>query len=152
MIERLRVRIPAEVVGEFSSPESTLCALIRCPFHPCVTAVTHKRHRSVCQKCRWQVTLKHVYTHDPTKSEWADYAAVQALCGNLSGNELTLDLSGNIRPQLSQLAEPPWTDPGIKKSGISAGKLISIKQKQANRQKKRQKQTNKKTKKRAGRE
>ena len=26
MIERLQVRIPAGVVGEFSSPESTLCA------------------------------------------------------------------------------------------------------------------------------
>ena len=26
VIERLRVRIPAVVVGEFSSPESTLCA------------------------------------------------------------------------------------------------------------------------------
>ena len=26
MIERLRVRIPAEVVGEFSSPELTFCA------------------------------------------------------------------------------------------------------------------------------
>ena len=26
MIERLRVRIPSEAAGEFSSPESTLCA------------------------------------------------------------------------------------------------------------------------------
>ena len=26
VIERLQVRIPAEVAGEFSSPESTLCA------------------------------------------------------------------------------------------------------------------------------
>ena len=46
------------------------------------------------------------------KSEWADYAAVQAYCGNLSGNELTRNLSGNIRPLSSQLAEPLWTDPG----------------------------------------
>ena len=38
---------------------------------------------------RWQVTPKHAYTLDPTKSEWADYAAVHAWCGNLSGNELT---------------------------------------------------------------
>ena len=28
-------------------------------FHPCVTAVAHKRSRSFCQKCRWQVTTKH---------------------------------------------------------------------------------------------
>ena len=26
----------------------------------------------------WQVTLKRAYTLDPTKSEWDDYAAVQA--------------------------------------------------------------------------
>ena len=37
------------------------------------------------------------------KSEWADYAAFQAWCGNLFGNELTHTLPGNIRPQLSQL-------------------------------------------------
>ena len=29
-----------------------------------------------------------------------------------SGNELTRILSGNTRPQSSQLAEPLWTDPG----------------------------------------
>ena len=34
-------------------------------------------------------------------------------CGNLSGNELTRNLSQNIRPQSSQLAEPLWTDPGL---------------------------------------
>ena len=80
--------------------------LIRRPFHLRVTAVARKRLRSFCQKCRWQVTPKHAYTFDPTKSEWADYAAVQAQCGNLSGNELTRNSSGNTRSQSSQLAEP----------------------------------------------
>ena len=47
-------------------------------------------------------------------SEWADYAAVKAQCGNLSGNNLTCNLSGNIWPQSPQLAEPQLTDPGIK--------------------------------------
>ena len=42
----------------------------------------------------------------------------------LSGNEPTRNLSGNIRPQSSQHAEPLWTDPGMK-SGISVRKLIS---------------------------
>ena len=37
---------------------------------------------------------------------------------------LHIILSGNIRPQLSQFAEPLWTDPGIK-SGFSVHKLIS---------------------------
>ena len=44
-------------------------ALIRCPFHPRVTAVAWKRPRSFCQKCRWQVTPKHAYTLDPPKSD-----------------------------------------------------------------------------------
>ena len=85
--------------------------LIRCPFHPRVTAVARKRTRSFCQKCRWQVTLKHAYILEPSKSEWVDYAAVQAECGNLPANELTRNSSGNTRSQSSQLAEPLWTDP-----------------------------------------
>ena len=32
--------------------------LIRCPFHPRITAVASKRPRSFCQKCRWQITTK----------------------------------------------------------------------------------------------
>ena len=43
---------------------------------------------------------------------------------DLSGNELTGNSSGNIRPQLFQLAEPLWTDPGIK-NGISVLELMS---------------------------
>ena len=62
------------------------------------------------KKCRWQVTPKHTYTLDPTKSERVDYAAVQAECGNQSGNELISSSSGNARPQSSQLAEPLWAD------------------------------------------
>ena len=88
--------------------------LIRWPFHPHVTAVAHKRLQSFCQKCRWQVTPKHAYTFDPTKWEWADYAAVQAWCGSLSGNKLTRNLSENTQLKSSQLAEPLWTDPGLK--------------------------------------
>ena len=41
-------------------------------------------------------------------------------------NELTLLSSSNTRPQSSQLAEPLWTDPGLK-SEISVRELISIK-------------------------
>ena len=102
---------------------------LRCPFHPRVAAVVRIRPRSFCQMCRWQVTPKHAYTLDPTKSEWYDYAAVQALCGNLSGNQLTRNLSGNIQPQSSQLTEPLWTDSGLK-SGISVRQLISTLKKQ----------------------
>ena len=44
--------------------------------------------------------------------------------GLLSGNEFTRDSSGINRSQSSQLAEPLWTDPGLK-SGFSVCKLIS---------------------------
>ena len=58
------------------------------------------------------------------KSEFADYASVQAQYGNLSGYELTRNLLGNIRPQSPQLTEWLWTDPGIK-SDIIVLELIS---------------------------
>ena len=91
MMEGLRVRILAGVVAEFSSPESTLCADSHSVFAPPprLAAVEHERSQSFCQKCRWQVTPKHACTIDLLKSEWADYAAVQAECGNLSGIKLT---------------------------------------------------------------
>ena len=68
---------------------------------------------------------KNTYILDPEKSEWADYVAVQAWCGNLSGNELTHNLRGNIWPQLSQFAEPLWPDPDLK-SGIDGRELTFI--------------------------
>ena len=106
--------------------QSQLCVLIliRCPFTPRVTVVARKTPQSFCQTCRWQVTPEHAYTFDQTKSVWADYAAVQALCGNLSENELTRNSSRNTRSQSSQLVEPLWTDPGLN-SGISMRELIS---------------------------
>ena len=76
---------------------------------PCYRSGTQKT-RSFCQKCDWQVTPKHAHTLDPTKSDRADYADVRAWFGKFSRNELTRSLSGNIRPQSSQLAEPLWTD------------------------------------------
>ena len=124
VIKRLRVRIPAGAAGEFSSPESTLCAdfySVSVP-SPCY-AVACKRSQSYCQKCRWQVTPKHTYTLHPMKSEWADCVAVQAQCGNLFRNKLIRNLPGNTWPQSSHLAEPLWPDPGLK-SGISVRELI----------------------------
>ena len=44
--------------------------------------------------------------------------------GTYQGLELTGNTSGNTRPQSSQLAEPLWTDPGIK-NGISVREQIS---------------------------
>ena len=81
VMERLRVRIPAGAAGEFSSPKSTLFAdsySVSVPPPPCVTAVARKRPQSFCQKCRQQVTHKNAYTLAPTKSDWTDFASVQA--------------------------------------------------------------------------
>ena len=57
-----------------------LCVLthIWCLFHPHVTAVARERPWPFCQNCRRQVTPKHAYALDPTKSERADFTAVQA--------------------------------------------------------------------------
>ena len=64
----------------FSSRVNFLCWLLfGVHSTPHVTAVARKRLRSFCQKCRWQVTPKHAYILDPTKSGWADNAAVQAV-------------------------------------------------------------------------
>ena len=125
MIERLCVRVLAGAAVELFSPESTFCAdCYSVSLLPHVTAVARERSWSFCQKCRWQVTPKHAYTLDPMKSEWADCAAVLAESGTLSGNELTRNSSGNTRLQSSHLAEPLWTDPGLK-TGISVCELIS---------------------------
>ena len=75
MTERLQVRVLAGVAGELSFPELTFCVdshLMSIP--PYITAVAHKTPQPFCQKCRWQVTPKCIFTFDPTKSEWADCA------------------------------------------------------------------------------
>ena len=66
----------------------------------------------------WSVTLRWWHHFLLSHQEWVDYADVQAECGNTLGNKPTRNLSGNAWLQSSQLAEPLWTDPGIK-SGIS---------------------------------
>ena len=40
----------------------SVLTLISVSVPPHVSAVAHKRSRSFCQKCRWQVTAKHTYT------------------------------------------------------------------------------------------
>ena len=50
--------------------------------------------------------------------------------GTCQRNELTRNSSRNTQPQLSQLAEPLWTDPGLS-SRISVNELISTLKKKA---------------------
>ena len=61
----------------FSRVNFLFLLLVRCPFHPRVTAVARKVPWSFCQKSRWWVTSQHTYILDPRKSQWAD-STVQA--------------------------------------------------------------------------
>ena len=102
--------------------------LIRCPFHPRVTAVARERPRSFCQKCRWQV---HLNTHRPL-TQRSRSGLTMPLFRHSKGTyqETTSHATrqGNTRPQSSQFAEPLWTDPGLR-SGISMRDLISTSKK-----------------------
>ena len=72
IIGRSRVQSPGGAAGKLTSLELTFFSrpLYRYPFHPRVTAAGREGSQSLCQiKCRWQVTLKHPYTRDPTKTE-----------------------------------------------------------------------------------
>ena len=69
LLVRLRVWILAGTAGESSSLEFTLCADSNSMSVPplCYRSSTWKP-RSFHQKCSWQVTPKHAYTLQPTKS------------------------------------------------------------------------------------
>ena len=85
MVERLRVRIPAVAAGEFSSPDLILRAdsySVSVPT-PCYRSGTKKTSIILPKVQMAGYTKTRIY---PSKSEWAEYAAVQAECGNLSGN------------------------------------------------------------------
>ena len=123
------------MAGEFSSPESTLCADSYSVSFP-YPMLPQWHVKDPGHSAKSTGAPKHAYTIDQSKSEWTDYATIQAECGNLSGNELTRNSSGNTRSQSSQIAEPLWTDPGLK-SGISLRGLISTFKKKKKKKKRR---------------
>ena len=109
----------------FISSDLSVLTLIRYPFHPRVTAVTSKTPRSFCQKRTRQL---HLNTHTPLTQRGRSGLTrplSRYSVGTLSGNELTRNVSGNIQPQSSQLAESVWTDPGVK-SGWLVGALSPV--------------------------
>ena len=67
MMERSKVRVPVQGSSPrrsggrslFSGVNFLCWLLFRYSFQPYVTAVTRKRSRSFCQKCRWRVITKH---------------------------------------------------------------------------------------------
>ena len=53
--------------------------------------------------------------------------------GTYQGNELTRKMSGNARPQSSQLVEPLWTDPGLKRRNGARELIFTLKKKKLGR-------------------
>ena len=104
--------------------------LSRCHFH--------KRPRSFFQKCSLRL---HLNTHTPLthRSRSGLTMPLSRQTWDLSGNELTRNSSGNTRSQSSQLAQPLWTDPGLK-SGISVRELYIYKPRYTTYQFKKKKQ------------
>ena len=99
-----------------------MLTLMRCPFHPRVTAVARKRPRAFCQKCRWQVTPKHAYTLVPSRSGLTMPQSRHSV-GTYPETGSHATCQGTFG-QSSQLAEPLWCDPGLN-SGISVHELMS---------------------------
>ena len=129
MIERLRVQILAGAAGEFSSPELTLCAdsysvSVPQPLLP-QWHVKDPGHSAKSASGRL-----HLNMHKPvTQRSWSGLTMPLSghSVGTYQGNEPTCNLLWHIQPQLSQLSEQLWTDPGLK-SGISVRELISTSQ------------------------
>ena len=137
MIERLRVQIPAGAAREISSPESTLYT------DSYSVSVPPPRYRSCTLKtpCHFAKSTGgklHLFTHTPLtlRSRRGLSLLSRHGVGTYQGKELTRNSSGNTRPQSSQLAVPPWTDPGIK-TEISVRNLHSQKKKKKKERKKR---------------
>ena len=130
MIGRSRVRSPAGTVRKFSSPVFfgfflfflSVLNLIRCSFHPRVTAVARKRPLSFCQKCRWQVPAIHANTFNPSKSEWLSRHGLPVkLSGKTSSHATHQETLIHSRPCIFNHDN---TDP-CPKSGTRAPELIS---------------------------
>ena len=110
-------------MGEFSSPELTLCT------ESYSVTVKHPCDRSGTQKTPVILLKVHVAGYTKTRmhqrSRSGRTVPLSRHCvGKCQDNELTRNSSGNTRPQSSHLAEPLLTDPGLK-SEFSVHKLIS---------------------------
>ena len=100
------------------------------PFHPCVPQWHVKDPDHSAKHAGGRL---HLNTHTLSQQSRSELTMPlsRPQCGYLSGSELTRNLLGNTRPQSCQLAEPLWTDPGLKR-GISVRELLStLKEKRA---------------------
>ena len=133
-MERLRVRVPAGTSGEFSSSELTFCA----DFYSVSVPPDYYRSGNVkdtghsAKSAGGRSGRSHISTHTPlTQRSWSKLTMlVPARCGNVSGKLahsqfFRKEKEKKNRPQSSDVAEPRWTDLGLKKSGTGVRELIS---------------------------
>ena len=113
-----------------------MLTLIRCPFHPRVTAVARKRPRSFYKSAGGRLHLNtHTLFTQRSRSRLTLPLSRHSV-GTYQENELTRNSSRNTQPESSQVAEPLWTDPGSK-SEISVRELISAQKKKKKKEKRR---------------
>ena len=114
-----------------SCPIKKAFFLISCVFLIFLSLVWLKLPTCRCQHACWLMPRGTTTVSNSSLRSGLTMPLSRRSVGNLSGNELTRNSSGNTRSQSSQLAEPLWTDPGLK-SGISVRELIStVKRKKA---------------------
>ena len=98
--------------------------LIRCPFHP---MLLQWHVKDPGHSAKSPVGRLHLNMHTPLTQQSRSGLTMPLSTHSVDTSPETSShaiLSGNIRPQSSQLAEPLWTNSGMK-SGISVRELIS---------------------------
>ena len=125
MIERLRVRISAGAAGEFSSPESTLCAdVFAIRSNP---VLSQWRVEDPGQSAKSAGDRLHLNTHTALTQRSRSELTMPLPKHNVrtypeTGSHATCEGTFGHKP--SQLTEPLCTDPDLK-SGIIVRDLIS---------------------------
>ena len=112
----LQVQVSAKAAGEFSSPHLTFYVdSYSMSIPPCITT-EDPSHSAKSAGTRSHLKKK---KHTPlTQQRRSGLSMLSRHCvGTYEGNKLTCNSSGKTQPHPSQLAEPLWTDPGLK-SGI----------------------------------
>ena len=108
---------------------SSVLTLIRWPFLPMLPQCHVKDPSHSAESAGGRL---HLNTHTPLIQRSRSGLTMplsRHSVGTYPYNELTRNLSGNIRPQSSQLAELQLTDPGLK-SGFSVREVISTDKKE----------------------
>ena len=137
-----RIPTPDRSGGRISSQELSFRAdsyLVPVP-HLCYHSGTQET-LVILQKVQMAGYIKTFTHHWPKQVRVGWLSCPGTVQEPIWGNRLTRNLSGNARPLASQIAEPLWTDPGLRSGMMSWYALQKKKKKQ--KQKKQQQQTNK---------